>query len=85
MSKPREWQEITDILTPEGVKKLKLRQVLVFDYEGSRNEYKVMEIKDGRVWVKPVTLLTVGEADDKLTDAGFDPNTTKIRLKEELE
>lgn len=84
MSYPSEWQEITDVLTPEGVKKLKLRQVLVFDYEGSRNEYRVVKIKDGRVWVKPVTLYTPGEADDKLTEAGFDPNTTKVELKEEL-
>lgn len=50
------WINITDTLTPAGLKKLQVGQVLVFNYEGSRNEYKIMRIRNGNCWVKPVTL-----------------------------
>ena len=47
------WEHI-DHITEEGSKNLKTGQILMFDYEGSRNDYKIMRIKDGKVWAKKV-------------------------------
>jgi hypothetical protein len=47
-------EEITDVLTPEGVARLQVGQVLMFDYEGSRNDMKITKIKNGRVWAKRI-------------------------------
>lgn len=46
------WQNISDILTPEGIDKLQPGHILRFNFEGSINEYKVMRIYKGKVWVK---------------------------------
>jgi hypothetical protein len=40
----------------EGSRQVKVGQVLIFDYEGSRNEYKVMRVGKGKCCVRPVTL-----------------------------
>ena len=58
-SKPRSaWEDVGPILTPKGFRELRAGQVLVFNYEGSRNEYRVMRIdrKRKRCWVVPTTL-----------------------------
>lgn len=48
--------EIGDMLTKEGIQKLKVGQILMFDYEGSRNEYKITRLnrKAHKCWVKKV-------------------------------
>lgn len=50
-------EEISDILTDKAFKELKIGQILMFNYEGSRNEYKITKInrKAKRCWVKKVT------------------------------
>lgn len=48
-------EEITDIFTPEGIKKLKKGQILVFNNEGVKTELKITRIAKGRVWAKEVT------------------------------
>lgn len=58
MSKPslRKWEEITDILTEKGIRELKAGMVLIFDYEGSPVNLKIMRKKQGRVWAKKIDL-----------------------------
>jgi len=50
-------ENISDILTPEGIAKLKVGQILIFSYEGSRNELKITKLnkKKGQAWARPVT------------------------------
>lgn len=65
-------EEISDVLTLEGIQKLKVGQILMFDYEGSRNEYQVTKLnkKSGKCWVKPIKTYLPEEATitDKLGD-----------------
>lgn len=58
--------EIGEELTKEGLAKLKVGQVLVFDYEGSRTELKITKInrKSHKCWVKEVKLYSQQEVDD---------------------
>ena len=61
MSKGK-WEDISKIMTPEGAKKLKVGQLMVFNYEGSRNEYIVKrKTKDGKIWVKQTQTYTPKE------------------------
>lgn len=46
------WIDITPDLTKEGIRKLKVGQVMVFDFEGSKTYLKVMRKRNGKVWVK---------------------------------
>lgn len=56
-------EEISDILTDKAFKELKIGQILMFNYEGSRNEYKITKInrKAKRCWVKKVTTYSTDE------------------------
>lgn len=49
-------QDISDVLTHEGIDKLKAGQILIFDYEGTRNELKITKInkKSHKAWAIPV-------------------------------
>lgn len=60
MSKPsrRKWEDITDMLTPQGVEGLKVGQVLVFDYEGSQTHLRITRKVRNRVWAKEVRFYT---------------------------
>lgn len=53
-------QEISDVLTPEGIDKLKAGQILIFNYEGTRNELKITKInkKSHRAWAIPIKTYT---------------------------
>jgi hypothetical protein len=48
------WIDISDILTPEGAKRLKVGQVMMFDFEGSRNDLKIMRKHNKKVWAKQI-------------------------------
>ena len=50
------WHDITDILTPKGIKNLKVGQVLLFEFEGSETQIKIMRKQKGKVWAKEVYL-----------------------------
>lgn len=56
-------QDISDIVTMEGIKKLKKGQILRFDYEGSVNELKITYInkKEGKVLAKETQTYTENE------------------------
>lgn len=54
--------EITDELTPEGIDRLEVGQVLRFEFEGSITELKVIRKKNRRVWAETVTTYTPDEA-----------------------
>ena len=63
------WLELTNDLTKEGIKKLKVGQVLIFDYEGSPVYLKIMRKERGKVWAKrldPDKFLTPEEADERV-------------------
>ena len=49
-------QEMTDVLTPYAIENLTKGQILVFNYEGKRNELKITKInkKSHRAWARPV-------------------------------
>jgi hypothetical protein len=65
MSVPSEWENMTDIFKPEAIEKLNEGEILSFDYEGSRNDYRIVQIKNGEVWGKKVTTYTPDEAKNK--------------------
>lgn len=46
------WEDITDVLTPEGAHRVQVGQVLMFRFEGSRNDLRVMRKSRGKVWAK---------------------------------
>lgn len=53
--------ELTEAFTEDGIKKLKVSQTLTFDFEGNRTTYKIMKIKDGRIWAKKISLYKVDD------------------------
>ena len=55
------WESIEDILTPRGIKRLKIGQILLFEFEGSPIHLKIMKKTNGRVWAKRVRLYTEEE------------------------
>jgi len=62
-------EEISDILTDKAFKELKIGQILMFSFEGSRNDYKITKInrKAKRCWAKKVTTYSTDDVniDDK--------------------
>lgn len=50
------WEEISDIFTAEGLQKVKVGQIFIFDYEGSKINLKVKRIRDGKVYAERVRL-----------------------------
>jgi len=62
--------EISRDLTPQGAKKLKVGQVLMFDYEGSPIYLKIMRKTGGKVFAKrldPDKFLLPEEADERVS------------------
>lgn len=60
---------ITEDLSPKGRKKVKVGQVLMFDYEGSPIYLKIMQKGGGKVFAKrldPNKFLTPEEADENV-------------------
>ena len=55
------WEDISDILNPNGLEKLKVGQVMLFQFEGSPIHLKVMRKAYGKVWVKRTHLYTEEE------------------------
>lgn len=55
------WETIEDILTPEGIDKLRPGQVLVFSYEGSPLHLKIKRKSKGRVWAERIHLYSEEE------------------------
>lgn len=49
------WIDISDELTPKGHTALRVGQVLMFDFEGSRLELKIMRKHNKKVWAKQIT------------------------------
>lgn len=63
------WIDLTPELTDNGKKKLKIGQIMMFDFEGSPIYLKIMRKKDNRVWAKrldPAKYLTPEEADSQV-------------------
>lgn len=63
------WFDITEDLSAKGKRKIKVGQVLIFDYEGSPVYLKIMSKSDGRVKAKkldPDKFLTPEDADDQV-------------------
>lgn len=61
MGKLKTWEDITDILTPEGAARLQVGQVLLFNFEGSPIHLKVKRKSHGKVWVARTHLYTEEE------------------------
>ncbi len=57
------WLEIGDQFTKEGLSKLKPKQVLVFDMEGSRTEFKIerISLKNHKLFVTETKLYKESE------------------------
>ncbi len=49
-------EEITDVISDEGFDRLKVGNVLTFDYEGSRSDYKItrMNKTNRRIWARQI-------------------------------
>lgn len=58
------WEDITDILTPEGIASLQQRlkagtkPVLIFDFEGTPIHLRIRKISRGKVWAQKTHLYT---------------------------
>lgn len=50
------WINLTDDLTEKGKKELKVGQVMIFDYEGSKTYLKIMRKRKGKVWAKEIQM-----------------------------
>jgi hypothetical protein len=48
------WMDITSELTPQGIERLEVGQILRFDQGGDLYELKIMRKSGGKVWAKPV-------------------------------
>lgn len=46
--------EITDQFMPEGIAKLKVNQILIFNKDGEKTELKITKKNKGRIWAKEV-------------------------------
>lgn len=57
----RKWERIDDVLTDEGIARIKTGQVLIFQYEGSPIHLKIMRKSGGKVWAKRTHLYTEEE------------------------
>lgn len=56
-----QWEDITDVLTKDAQKGLKVGQVLIFEFEGSPLHLKIMRKYKGKVWAKKNYLQTIEE------------------------
>lgn len=54
-------EEITDILTPQGIKKILVGQVLIFKDKNKRIDLKITEKIKNRVWAQKIKTYSVGE------------------------
>lgn len=56
--------DLSEVFTKEGVAKLKVNQLLRFNYENSVNEYIITKLnkKSGKVWARPTTTTLPNEA-----------------------
>ncbi len=64
------WLDLTNDLTTLGKRKLKVGQVLMFDFEGSPIYLKIMRKERNRIWAKkldPDKFLTPEVADETVT------------------
>jgi glucan phosphorylase len=50
------WEDISDVLTKKGAAKVKVSQVLMFEFEGSPIHLKIMRKDGGKVWAKRMHL-----------------------------
>ena len=55
--------EHIDVITKEGSKILKKGQILMFDQDGYRNDYKITSIINGKVFAKKVRTYSPDEVD----------------------
>lgn len=64
--------DMSETFTPEGLAKLKRGQVLVFNYEGTRVEYKIVRLnkKSHKLLAKRVDLLTIDQFNEVLAKRG---------------
>lgn len=68
MSMPKSWLDVTDDIPV----KVKVGQVLVYDFEGSPVVLKITSKKAGKIWARyldPKKFLTPQEADETITIA----------------
>ena len=63
------WIDLTEDLTKEGIKRLKVGEVLMFSFEGSPNHIKIMRKRNNKIWGKQVYLYTEAEFQEKLNEA----------------
>lgn len=79
------WEDISDILTPEGVARLKVGQVMIFTFEGSPIHLKIMRKRNGKVWAKPVHLYTEEEmkTEVRIKDKKTGRSKRAVRTKED--
>ena len=62
------WENIGDIFTAEGRKKLRKGQILGFMQDGVQNHYKIMQRRNEKIMVKKITVYTPEEVDNMEDD-----------------
>lgn len=67
-------ENIADIFTPEGKKKLRKRQLLVFNKGGKNTSYRIVSLVGG-VWVREVQTMT---GDELNAHSGHQIDSTRI-------
>lgn len=57
------WEDISDMLTPDGKEAMVVGKVLIFRNGDKERSFKVMGITKQRVWVKEITLYRPDDMD----------------------
>lgn len=68
------WENITDVLTPEGIERLNTGEVLMFNYENSPIHLKIKRKSRGKVWAERIELLTAEQAEAKFKEQTDEQN-----------
>ncbi|MBM4644774.1 hypothetical protein GS464_29585 [Rhodococcus hoagii] len=58
---PKDWENIANLLTPEGFESIRVDEVLTFNRDGSEHHYKVMKKTKKRLYIAPVKLYDPGD------------------------
>lgn len=63
MTNKTKWQDISDVLTPEGIERIKVGQVLTFKNEDTETNLKIRRKSKGKVWAEQVYLYKEDEVE----------------------
>ena len=64
-------EDLSDVFTPVGIQKLKVGQILIFNYEGSRNEFKITRLNKKKHIVRAIKVTTYAPDEVTVDNASY--------------